>query len=566
MSTTVSLPNRLFYGLVTLGVLLNALGLASDILEPDGALYATIAKTIAQSGNFTNLYVEGFDWLDKPHFPFWITAISFQVFGINSFAYKLPGLLFFLVGVWYTYQFARLQYSQLVAQLATLIVLTTMHLVMSNNDVRAEPFLLGQIIGSVFHFFRLYLSPQHRFADIVLGACWAGCALMTKGPFVLVPIGAGLVIHFLLTGHWQELLRPRWYIAIILTLFFTLPELAALYQQFDLHPEKIIFGKTGVSGIRFFFWDSQFGRFFNTGPIKGQGDKLFFVHTLLWAFLPWSLLLYVAIGRAIGGLFRHKLILPEYVSLGAGLMTFLLFSLSGFQLPHYMNIVFPFFAVLAAHYLSQLSETAVRRWFWIQTGIAILLSVVIGVVIVFFRPEPLVGAIVFGLVVVGATFLFFRPNWVSPFWGRNSYLTALVGQTMGAAFITFGFYNLFLIPNLLPYQAGGEAAFYLNKTSQLQQPVGMYRDNSYSFEFYLDQPFYYWRNLDTLQISASKQPVIVFTKPERLDTLRQQGWSVKPLQTFNYFHVSQLTGSFLNHQTRSSVLEPFVLAEVAFRR
>ena len=60
-----------------------------------------------------------------------------------------------------------------------------------------------------------------------------------------------------------------------------------------MHPEKVVFGKTGVSGIRFFFWDSQFV-VFNTGPIKGKGDLSFSSHHP-WAFYPGAYL-FIAIG------------------------------------------------------------------------------------------------------------------------------------------------------------------------------------------------------------------------------------------------------------------------------
>jgi 4-amino-4-deoxy-L-arabinose transferase-like glycosyltransferase len=97
-----SLPDRWFYGLVAVGVLLNMTGLFPPIMELDGALYACIAKQMAQTGDFVNLYAVGTDWLDKPHFPFWVAALSFRVFGINTFAYKFPALLFFLGSVAYT--------------------------------------------------------------------------------------------------------------------------------------------------------------------------------------------------------------------------------------------------------------------------------------------------------------------------------------------------------------------------------------------------------------------------------------------------------------------------------
>jgi len=35
-------------------------------------------------------------------------------------------------------------------------------------------------------------------------------------------------------------------------ILFITPELFCLYIQFDRHPEKILFGHTSVSGIRFF--------------------------------------------------------------------------------------------------------------------------------------------------------------------------------------------------------------------------------------------------------------------------------------------------------------------------
>ncbi|TAE33441.1 MAG: glycosyl transferase [Cytophagales bacterium] len=564
LSASPALPDLLFAALVTVGVLLNAVGLFSLVMEPDGALYATIAKTIAESGDFVNLMVEDRDWLDKPHFPFWMAALSYLVFGVNSFAYKLPALLFFLVAVWYTYRFARLYYSQLVAQIATLIMLTALHLVISNNDVRAEPYLTAQVIGAAFHFTRLYrLSSRQpegakNWPDLVWGSFWTGLALMTKGPFVLVPIGAGLVIHFALTGNWREFLKLRWYAAILLSVVFCLPELYTLYAQFDLHPEKVVFGKTGNSGLRFFLWDSQFGRFFNTGPIKGSGEKTFFLHTTLWAFAPWSLLLYAALGRAIVWTAQKRTYLPEFVSLGSGLSTFLLFSLSGFQLPHYLNIVFPFYAVLTAHFLTTLRTQQSRRaWLLTQRLVFVLLLALVGGVIWFFRPEPLWGAVSWVTLATGVMVVVARAVRRPGRW-----IPALMGTTVGASVLALGFYNLFLYPNLMPYQAGGEAAFYINNRPDKPRLVGQYGLNHYSFELYLKQRAYFWRTKVELTQAAQKEPVWILTHPAELDTLRREGWTVTPLDTFQFFHVTKLTGPFLDYRTRAGATEMNVLAKV----
>src|SRR5579863_80295 len=355
-----------FVPLLIPAILVNAGGLLIPILEPDGSLYATIAKTIARTGDFVNLRVDGRDWLDKPHFPFWMAALSFRLLGMNAFAYKFPALLFWAAGAWYTWRLALSLYGKPVAQLATLIYVSAAHLVISNNDVRAEPYLTGLIIGAVYHFFKTSRSVR-PWLNLLAVSLLSAAALMTKGPFVLLTIGAGFILDWIIGKEWSQFRNIRWWIAIVLTALFTLPELYCLYVQFDRHPEKIVFGRTGVSGIRFFFWDSQFGRFFNTGPIKGSGDPLFYFHTVLWAFLPWSILLYAAVIQRCRSI--RRTVPGDWICAGAVLASFVLFSLSRFQLPHYLNILFPFFAILTAGWLYCIHREGTRRFVRIVQGI-----------------------------------------------------------------------------------------------------------------------------------------------------------------------------------------------------
>ena len=574
-----SLDDRWFYVLVTIGVGLNATGLFPPILEVDGALYACIAKQMAQSGDFVNLYAVGTDWLDKPHFPFWVAAVSYRLFGINTFAYKLPALMFFLGSVVYTYRFARLTYSKIVAQVATVVLLTAFHGVLSNSDVRAEPYLMPLIIGAVYHFYRVFLGDRYGTSKnnlhLIAGSFLTGCALMTKGLFVLIPIGAGLMLHWLLTGHWRELLKPRWYVAVVLSFAFTLPEIYCLYQQFDLHPEKVVFGQTGVSGVQFFFWDSQFGRFFNTGPIKGEGDKFFFVHTLLWAFLPWSLPLYISIGKALMGLTKRPNPLPiqagpiqagpiqagpEYVSLGSGLATFALFSLSGFQLPHYLNIVFPFYAILTAQFLVSLQPSNLRRWVVGQTIIgSLILLLVVGLVLLV-QPNQMSSALGLIAVIMLGTGTVFRHN----------NLLSLMGRMVGVMLVLMGVLNLFLYPTFLQYQAGMTAAHYANAEPTLaKQPTILYEPGTgvgggsfWTYEFYANAPTHYARTDSAVQKQVKTGPKQVFMTAADADSLATHGFTVRRLAAFPYYHVSQLTYEFLNPDTRPKTLLPYVLAEV----
>lgn len=116
--------------------------------------------------------------------------------------------------------------------------------------------------------------------------------MMTKGPFVLIPVASVAMLPALLR---REPVRwGRWALGVGLVCLFLTPELYCLYRQFDAHPEKLVFERTQVSGVRWFLWDSQFGRFTNTAAIRGPGEPSFFFHTVLWAFFPWGFLLYAA--------------------------------------------------------------------------------------------------------------------------------------------------------------------------------------------------------------------------------------------------------------------------------
>ncbi|RYY10586.1 MAG: glycosyl transferase, partial [Chitinophagaceae bacterium] len=116
--------------LIALAVFANLSPIFITVLGPDGALYASISKTMAISNDYVNLIAEGRDWLDKPHFPFWVTAFSFEIFGVHGWSYKLPGLCFLMVGAWYTYLYGWKLYNKQTGLVAAVILLTAEHILL----------------------------------------------------------------------------------------------------------------------------------------------------------------------------------------------------------------------------------------------------------------------------------------------------------------------------------------------------------------------------------------------------------------------------------------------------
>ncbi len=349
-------------------LLINVIAVFFSILpDHDPALYAVIAKHMTLSNNWVDLILNHAGWLDKPHFPFWITALSFKLFGISSFTYIFPGFLFYLLGAYYTYVLACYLFNEPIGLFSVLMYLTSAHLMVSSVDIRAEAYLLGTIMPACYYWLRYHDSPGMTFDYLFLGAVFTAMAIMTKGIFVLVTIVGGLFA----LGLYHRVVayeRPKnvasfilkWGIALVLSLIFIAPELVTLYLQFDRHPEQIVFQHTHVSGLEWFFWDSQIGRFFNNGPITGHIHSyhyLFFIYTFLWSFLPWTFIFIAAIYRVVRSFLKDKSFITvqqkrAYIYLlGSFMPTFVMFSACLFQLDHYINIIVPFAAIMCAEWI-----------------------------------------------------------------------------------------------------------------------------------------------------------------------------------------------------------------------
>ncbi|GAA4212247.1 hypothetical protein GCM10022289_42770 [Pedobacter jeongneungensis] len=534
--------------LIALVALVSVLALFGGVMEPDSALYASIAKNMVLRNDWINIYVRGADWLDKPHLTFWLAAASFKFFGITAFAYKLPSFLFGLLGAGYLYKLAKDIYSEKTGLISALIFLSSLHILISTFDVRAEVYITTFTLAAIYHY---YKAHQSSFWHTVAGSFFAACAIMIKGIFVLIPVFGGFIIYWLLTKQFKQLLKPKWWLAIILIFIFIIPELYTLYIQFDLHPEKVVFGKTGVSGLKFFFWDSQFGRFFNNGPIKGKGDISFFLHTTLWAFLPWSILFYTAVVNLFKKKNRVNLPAESIIIWTSAAITFLLFSLSKFQLPHYILIILPQFAIIIALYLQKIEGKSLKIFFTIQNVLAVLIVLVLSAVAVFFGFTNNYLAIAVLVSLLAVSFLIFKGLKAENLLARSTIIS--VGLMI--------FLSVFFYPSVLKYESGMEAGKWLKENyPDAKASVLMYPD-AYSFDFYANgEPKYFW-SYDALNNTKDKKDLIIYTPAAELERLKTE-YHAEVLKSFEYYHITKLTGKFINAKTRPQLLEQFYLVKI----
>jgi 4-amino-4-deoxy-L-arabinose transferase-like glycosyltransferase len=541
--------DKWFYWLVLVGILVNASGLLLPVMEPDGALYATISKTMVLSGDYINLKVQGKDWLDKPHFPFWMTALSFRIFGMNAFAYKLPAFLFWLSGAYFIFAWTKKLYNAQSARLAVLIYLAVEHLLISNNDVRAEPYLTGLIVAATYFYYRTY--KENKWIFIIPGSLFLAAAVMTKGIFIAAIVASGFIAEWIFKKKWSEFRNPRWWLAIFLLILFITPELFCLYIQFDRHPEKLIYGHTHVSGIRFFFWDSQFGRFLNTGPIRGEGDLLFYTHTLIWSFLPWSVFVILLIVSRIKNIRQSIDSGTDYISPVIFVTGFIIFSLSQFQLPHYLNILYPFLSIMVSNFLINLNGPVYHKTISYTQNILCLLFFSFCIVLtVFFGLHPLFLIFLVLLTVALVVYNLFPGNQLVNIFGR-SFLAVLVASL---------FLNFLIYPEIFNYQSGMKAASFLKKNNQ-SEPVYTFSEliPEFAFEFYSAQPVYLIKQSELYTLKGN---IRVFAPKIKIDSLRNEGFIIQDTLSFPHFHISKLNGTFLDSRTRARAIDSSMLATI----
>lgn len=538
------------YGLLLLAVYI--LGVLVPLFNNDSSFNALIGLRMYITGNYVDLIDHGKDYLDKPHLLFWLSAFGHKLLGVGTLAYKLPSLLIAIPGIYATYQLGKLLYSPVTGRNAVLILVTAQAYILAQNDVRMDAILTSLIITSTWLLYQF--SVTHRFKWLLWGSLALASAFSTKGMSgVFVPVIAVLA-QVLYSRNWSFLRSFKWLMGIPLFFLFSAPVIYCYYLQYDLHPEKIIRDMTGPSGVTFILLFQNIERMegSNWGSSSGD-DPFFFFHTLLWALLPWCLLAYWAVYRKAADLWQDRFQYvngKEVVSFATIVVMFFLLSISNFKLPHYLNILLPFFAILIGGQLEQVSGEKEKRALLITQKIVVismlLLSLFINLLL-FQIPNWSVA-----LLPCVALVLVFS-EWSS----RYPWLEKLVGISVSISIFANLLLNGNFYPQLQQYQAGHNMAAKIRELGIAPSDIRYYKWDANSFNYYSS---FFYKTLDPKEL---KQPLWIAGIKSEVDHLLDsaQIQSAQPY-VFRDFHTTRLTVNFLNPATREDACETIVLTKI----
>lgn len=324
-------------------------GMFIPIQEVDAAQYASISKQMWLEGNFLQIFHRDVNYLDKPPLLFWLSAISMGAFGFNAFAYKLPSVLFSVLGVIATNRLSRFWYGHQAAQYATIFYACSIGFFVFNQDVRTDTLLINLLVLSVYQL--TLFRKNSNYKNLVLASLCIGLAMLAKGPLGIVFPAMAILPDAIYKKDWKFIFNPAWLLSAVIIATVLAPMLWGLYSQFDANPQAQVNGETGVSGLTFYFWTQSFGRI--TGDsvwataYSNSPDPYFLTVTLLWSFLPFTPWLFNSLYHVSASLIKTRKC-TEIVSLSAIILPLLALSRSGYQLNHYIYVCLPFCAILAA--------------------------------------------------------------------------------------------------------------------------------------------------------------------------------------------------------------------------
>lgn len=196
--------------IIALALVVLFTGIATREVHGTAALYASLARSIADSGDPFGVFTGPDAYLLKPPLMLWLTALSVKLFGPTSLAATLITRLSGLVLVLLTWWLARRLYGPVAAWCAALVLLTNGTFHQFATALRMDALLMVGVMLSVI----AYLHGERRWAP-ALFFTGLSVAILAKGPPGLLPL-ALLPLHWLIAR--PALAGPRWWLAGALVL------------------------------------------------------------------------------------------------------------------------------------------------------------------------------------------------------------------------------------------------------------------------------------------------------------------------------------------------------------
>jgi 4-amino-4-deoxy-L-arabinose transferase-like glycosyltransferase len=306
-SHTTAIPRRstalAFLGGLWLILFFAAL-FAPPLLDDADATHASAARHMALTGDLVTLRVDGVRYLEKAPLPYWLVALSFRLFGFNTFAAHLPQAIGVLLLALLGYFWAERAFNPRAAFYTGLTVLTSVGVFLFTRYFIPEVLLSLFLCTALYCFLQclnekeVVISTEGAFAAVAEKPAsrfspnahaylmWTALALavLTKGLVALVFFFGTAIVYLALTGEYKKWRQLK-------------PATGTLLFLLIAAPWHILAGLRNTGGMNghgffwFYFVNEHFLRFLGKRFPKDYNKLpgyLYWTLHLVWLF-PWSL-------------------------------------------------------------------------------------------------------------------------------------------------------------------------------------------------------------------------------------------------------------------------------------
>lgn len=530
---------RILLFLLVMGLAAYTAGLFVHVTR-DASKYAAIAREIFDTGEYIDLTIHGEPYVQKPPLLFWLSALSYRIFGVNDFAFKLPVLLFSLAGIFFTFQLGSALYDRKIGALAALLLASSQISFLYNMDIHTDSLMQSLVTLSLWQLF-LFLK-NGKTLPLIIGFGALGGAMLTKGPVGAVVPATAVAGYLLFTGRTRRIIDPRWITGLLIAGVTILPALAGLYHQ------------SGWEGIRFYFWDNNMGRIQGTSVSKDT-NYLFYLTNLLYLYAPWTILLFTALFLQFRALVHRRMEDSGWFLFWGIWVYFFIISVSHGKLPNYIYMLVPLFSVVTARMLVPLisgkMETMLRWLLPVQTIMAGLTGLLLSLLLFWMFPlRPAWTSLLLLPFLITALYPFFRG-------GSPGYRLLVPSLAMATALNLY--INSYVAPQIFSDQASVKAASLFNTQATQEAQLGNYNYPSHELFFYARTPVRQLFNDLELFARMRTPGNWVLTTREVVDRMPQGEFPTPEITPLPHVWINNLTLRYLNPRTREAARDTLYL-------
>lgn len=272
--------------LLTLASLLifSNLGAFRDFVRAE-SYFALGSQLMAQEGDWLSPHAPDEPVLNKPPLQYWLTGITYKLFGAGYTTARLPSALAAFAVLLVIYLLVTKLYDRRAGLLA-IGCLTTSYLFYTFSRTAMSDMLLTLCVTAALSCFILVLAgklARHERWLSLCGYLFVALGVLAKGPLAVVLVGGPLVIELLISRDLHMLKRLRIFAGALIITGVAAPYFLLLYLKYGAEP------------LRSFFIGENLQRF--TGEIYAYATVPFWNLPLAFIsdFSPWSLLLFPAL-------------------------------------------------------------------------------------------------------------------------------------------------------------------------------------------------------------------------------------------------------------------------------